>query len=71
MAHYFSWLRCNDCGWEHERVAMANACGGACGHYNTLHVISNCDGEIPRDASIVALLTAYLDGKAAGVRPSP
>jgi hypothetical protein len=44
---YFSWLRCNNCGWEHEESAMVNQCV-SCGIANSLHVISNRDGEIPK-----------------------
>ena len=44
---YFSWLRCVKCGWEHERGAMVNQCAG-CGADDSLHIISNRDGEMPK-----------------------
>jgi hypothetical protein len=42
-----TWLRCVNCGWEHEIAAMVNECGN-CGLWASLHVISDRDGESPR-----------------------
>ena len=44
---YFSWLRCSNCGWEHLQAAMVNCCGD-CGIFDSLHIISNRDGELPK-----------------------
>jgi hypothetical protein len=43
----FTWLRCNLCGWEHLQTAMVNQCAD-CGADDSLHVISNRDGELPK-----------------------
>lgn len=43
----FTWLRCSECGWEHLQAAMGNQCVD-CGKSDTLHVISNRDGELPK-----------------------
>lgn len=47
MADLITWYRCNECGWEHKYGAMANQCSN-CGKWDTLHVISNRDGEMPK-----------------------
>src|ERR1700677_674086 len=46
-AKHFTWLRCKVCGWEHVAAAMVNQCGD-CGTDDSLHIISNRDGELPK-----------------------
>jgi hypothetical protein len=42
-----NWFRCNNCGWEHEYVAMVQECGN-CGERGRLRIISDIDGEKPK-----------------------
>jgi lipopolysaccharide biosynthesis regulator YciM len=55
------WFRCEKCGWEHRLFdGMAQQCSN-CSHWDTLHIISNRDGEMPK-SDIFGMLRDAVEG---------